>query len=419
MGTYSEKVDADTLFNRLLPETILEGDWVKVYQQHGFTMARKFIASDALLLRVQYEICLSLAELHETMRPEVFFDSRRPVWDSAFVECGVERVFTPGDAAIWYRPVFGSKSSTLGISCAAVVGVAQAVVSAAPENALSLRWTVRREFPAADEFALAAAPFCPKTGALQEENGVQRAMAIGFRRHRDDPGMTAATEVRLLRRVPDWSLEHMAGFHLQRWSWCERYKISTVYRDIASGRSAYIVVCIRKLTRGPPLLPRQVAASDTGTDKGSLSASDWEPVRASSTCAWYLQTFFNRIGVAVDVHDMLDGQMLVYYQAALRRGDWDHARAVLDKGPWRELGAAYRKLHGGTNAPKLAICWPKFRGKFAAESRSPAHFSADNLSVCKADVPPVIGTFVHYRDPPGLTLPRRNSEPELIDTLCK
>merc|ERR1719329_950065 len=379
MGMDSIDVDANTLFDRLRPETLFGGEWVTVYQQHSFTMARKLVTNDVSLFRVEHELCLSPDDTLESMRPEVYYDSRRPTWDSAMIECGVEQLFAPGDAIVWYRPVFGAKSNTLGISCAAVVGVAQAVMDAAPADALCLRWTVRRDFPSKDMHAMVAAPFCTQTGTLQEESGVQRALAIGFRRHSDHPERTAATEIRLLRRVPNWSMEHMAGFYLQRNTCCEHYRLSPVYEEVRSGRIAYVVVCIRKLTRGPPLLPREVAfgGESSGSDGGAVPASGWEPVRDGSTCAWYLQTLLSCIGVPVDVHETLDGQQLVYYQAAFRRNDWDIARAALDSGLWRSLCAAYRKMHGGKHAPKLSLCSPKFRGRLASESRAHATPSSD------------------------------------------
>lgn len=405
----SDGVDGDSLFDRLRPETAFGGEWVEVYQQPLLAMARKTIAFEVSLMRVEYVLNISFAELHETMRAEVFWDSRRPSYDKTMLECGVEQALAPGDAIAWYRPVISAKSSTLGISRAAVLGTAQTVVGAAPADALRLRWMLRRDFPSEGQSAFVAAPFCTRTGILQEELGVQRPVVISFRAHAGDPERTAATEIRLLRRVPDWSIEHMAGFYLQREVWWEPYKLSPVYEEVRSGRAAYVVVGLRKLTRGPPLLPREATSSE------KAFASDWDSVHNSSTCAWYLQALLGRIGVEAEVHATLDGQRLVYYQAALRRADWDRARAALDNGPWRALGVAYRRMHGGKNAPKLAVCTPKFTRHLSVDVH-PTH-SASKSAVGEAEDLPVVSTFVHYRDPPGLSRPRRNSDPER-DTLA-
>lgn len=86
----------------------------------------------------------------------------------------------------------------------------------------------------------------------------------------------------------------------------------------------------------------------------------------------------------VDVFDSLDGKLLVSYQVALKRADWERlSDAVVDS--FRAQRTAYRRLHGGTHAPQLSVQEPKFQEQHENLKRSTMPMKI-----------PIRGTFVHF-----------------------
>lgn len=414
----------DSLFERLRPETLLRGEWATVLDEPGLTLARKNIGPDVSLLRAEYEIKLSFADAYALIRPEVYFDERRPDFDITLLECGVERVYAPGDAMCFYRPMLSSKSATIGIARAAIVGSAKVSASGMQAgDALRVRWVNRRSFPSPDQCSFLIAPVVDESGALGEQDGVSLAMVSCFGRHPDDPeGRTRVTELRMLRRVADWSLEHTAGYYRQKEQWIERYKASSVYQAVRSGATKYVAVGISKLTRGPPLLPKD-NANHWGWVEGKRFDADWEHVCSSNSFAWFLQTFLHRIGINVEVYPTVDGQRLVYFQAALLREDWDRASTALDSGPWRAHNAAYRAKYGGKHAPKLSVSEPRFCDHPLPGAAQVAPAMTDEVESVKSEPCriPVLATFIHFgKHVSGEALPtliRGNSDPELLSLI--
>lgn len=408
----ADDADKDRFFDRLRPETLIDGNWVVVYQKQSLTISRKTFAPEVVFLRVEYSVDLSYDDHIVFLRPEVFFDPRRPSYDSGLSGCGLERFLSPGEAICWHRPVFGTASASLAVARAAVVGTAQVVRDTQPGDALLSRWIFRRSFPSPDHIAVVTAPFCAETGTLWNESGVKIAVAAAICKHPDDPeNRCAVKEIRCLRQVHDWSMEHIAGYYFQREEWIARYKVSSVYKEVRSSPDLFVVVSIGKLSKGPPLLPKNY------NDESVKPRSDsyWEP-DVSTTCAEYLRTFLHRIGIDVEVYSIFYGQHLVYYQAALRRSDWGRACAVLDSGLWRHHGSAYRRINGSKSTPKLAITSePRYRDQpRVIETQSfPATDQALRYSSYRADLLPVVGTFVHVSEHPVSEHPRRNSDPEL------
>lgn len=418
-------IDAEVLFDRLRPDALFGEDWVVVYDLPRAALARKTIAPDVSLLRAQYTIDLTLADTLQAIRPEIFLDPRRPSYDKGVLECGLEQVLAPGDCITLMRPQISTQSMHINIGAAPIVG-AVPVAAHGTENSLRQRWIVRRKFPTPDEAAFVCAPICPQTGALLEQQqkinqATNQAISCAVGAHPDDPeGTTLVTEVRLLRGVADWCMEHMAGFYLQKNHWVPGYKASPVYEEVNNGSASYVVVSLSKLTRGPPLLPPGGSDSAWASveSEGVSFDAEWQEVDALSNCSWYLREFLHRIGLKVNVYSSLDGQNLVYYQAALWRSEWNRVRAALDGGPWRAHGAAYRKRHGGKHAPRLAICAePRFRDNaiivpshVVSEVDKALRYEAEGQS--EGHLVPVVGTFVHYSAPPGLTRGRVVSNPE-------
>jgi len=208
----------------------------------------------------------------------------------------------------------------------------------------------------------------------------------------------------------------MAGYYRQKEQWIARYKASSLYQAVRSSATMYVVVGISKLTRGPPLLPKD-NANHWGLVEGKRFDADWEHVSSSNSFAWFFQTFLHRIGVDVEVHPTLDGQRLVYFQAALSREDWCRARAALDGGPWRAHNAAYRAKYGGTHAPKLRVSEPRFcdHPMFVAARPAPV---IDEMPQRETGRVQVVGTFIHFGSrscaTPHPKLSRSSTESELL-----
>lgn len=265
-----------------------------------------------------------------------------------------------------------------------------------------MRWIIRRDFPEIGPVSLVMAPFSQQSGELLEERGVLKAIVAVFTEH-EDPGKTRAVQVRMLQRVPDWAIKQMASHFLRKQEWVAGYKVSPVYAEVQDGSSRYVVLGIRKCVRGPPLLPSQGAGAEV------TFFSDWMPADPGTfELPWYLRAFLHCVGLEVDIHETLDGRRLVPYQAVVRRGDWERAWAALEK-PWRAHKAAYRKLHGGRCAPELASdVAARFLPHATVAAPNPTRGQGARTRV------PVMRTFVHFGDgPPGLALPRNNSEPKL------
>ncbi|CAE8646759.1 unnamed protein product [Polarella glacialis] len=65
-----------------------------------------------------------------------------------------------------------------------------------------------------------------------------------------------------------------------------------------------------------------------------------------------MKKFLSATGMTVNVFEHFDGRELVSYQAFVQRSQWDSIRPEFDKA-WRIHGAAYRRLNGGSAAPKI------------------------------------------------------------------
>lgn len=417
--------DLKTMFDRLQPENLFGKDWVVVHQEAKLTMARKAIDSEACMLRAVYEGNLSWADTKELLHPEVFFDPRRPSWDRSVHSCGVEHVFAPGDAMCWQRNILSTKSSSLCVARAALVGFAQPtkrIPGATDENHVGelrrRRWMVRDCFPSPEHFACLSAPVCPRTGNLLEESFVPTLYAVvGYiHRHPEDQNRCTVTEVRVLSRMPEGSIDAMAAYYMKRDELMGQYTASSVYVQTRICCALYAVVGISRLSKGPPLLPKACLVGDRGGQDpvGDMNlVCEWEPAHHANTCAKYLQEFLHRVGVDIDVYDQLNGRRLIYYQAALRHDDWMRAQAVLDGGAWEAHCAAYRRILGARRSPKFTRCEEPRCQDHVVDSESPFQPATEKRRSDKADFMPVAATFIHFKSPPGLQLPRSTSNPDL------
>lgn len=123
----------------------------------------------------------------------------------------------------------------------------------------------------------------------------------------------------------------------------------------------YVVLCLQSCSRGPPLLPCSVTSD--GVVQADSFIEDVKVVNVGGF-AWvpaqhkgfnfteYLRRLLQALGLSVQIWDEIDGRRLVPYQACLLGSDWDRVSQSFVE-TFSAQRAAYRRMHGGKNAPKV------------------------------------------------------------------
>jgi hypothetical protein len=186
------------------------------------------------------------------------------------------------------------------------------------------------------------------------------------------------------------------------------YTSSDVYKEITEGAGKYIVVGIRRCVKGPPLLPRESCKVEELAVSIDWMEAETDGVRLG--LPEYLSMFLGRLGVRdVGIYDRLHGRQVVRYQAVVEQQTWERVWALLET-PFRIQRAAYRRLHGGSNAPDITIGMePKFLAVNDPPSITEGKATHINTGV------PTARTFVHFNEchePARLT--RVDSDPVLV-----
>jgi hypothetical protein len=393
-------VEMDHLFNRARM-AMTPMDWAAVTcaetQKMEISLARLKISKDVALLRAQYDVDIPISLATTLAQPEVYFNPLRPPNDHQ-VEFGIDKLIAPGDAVtqvkIQFVPVLMRIASLIGTPQLGLFSLAT----------FHLRHLVRRDFPYLGCVTIVVAPLHPDTNAVLEEWGVMKA-AVAILEPHEIPSKTKITEVKQLMRVPTWAVPRAAPIHFKHQLDCIKdYKESDAFKQVIEGEGKYIVIGIRRCTRGPPLLPRQ----DCNVDDITI-ASDWMQAEADGVrfaLPEYLSTFLDRIGVKdVAIYDRLHGRQLVRYQAVVQCQAWERVWALLER-PFRTQRAAYRSLHGGANAPDLTI---NMEPKFHAIDDSFAAISAlGEIDSSIGNDMPTARTFIHFSA--GMTRPHLGSD---------
>lgn len=196
-----------------------------------------------------------------------------------------------------------------------------------------------------------------------------------------------------MMRVPSWAVGMAARHSLQQHEVLWHFTASSGWREELPAYD-YVILNLRKCTKGLPLLPRTASFSEAPPADPS---AEWEPMKmADWALAKYLKAFLERIGAdgGQEVFDSLDGRPLVPYQAAVRRGAWAGVWKTLSAA-FRTQRAAYRRLLGGRCAPEIiegaeARLLPLDAPQGAL--RLPHPYPAPEAS----DAIPIRCTFVHF-----------------------
>jgi len=334
-------------------------------------------------------------------QPEVYWNPDRPA-DNRVVACGIEKILAPGDAIAWFQiRMTPQLQRTLSL-----LGTPQIGSLDAQADRVRLRSILRRDWPKLGSFTIVVAPLHPETNELLEELGFLKATVVIVEPH-EDPAKTRCTEVKQLTRVPAWALPMAAAPHFkQQLDRGLDYAGSVAYKEVTEGAGSYIVVGMRRCVKGPPLLPCECQGTPEVTDWGEAESGG---VRLA--LPEYLQTFLKRIGVeGVDIYDRLHGREVVRYQAVVQRRAWEQAWTVMEN-PFRLQRAAYRRLHGGTNAPALTIDMaPKFLLPNSVEFVK----GLQDNEPAAVEIP-TARTFIHFSASSTKPQPRLGSEPAYID----
>lgn len=129
----------------------------------------------------------------------------------------------------------------------------------------------------------------------------------------------------------------------------------------------------------------------------------------------YIRTFLERLGVDdVDIYDRFRGRQVLRYQAVVQLQAWERAWAKLEPA-FRAQRAAYRRQHGGKNAPEISIGRPRFVPSDDAASAavsSDSSESGSSILMPRDDNysgvgPPILNTFIHF--PERVSMPRRRA----------
>lgn len=210
------------------------------------------------------------------------------------------------------------------------------------------------------------------------------------------------TLVTILKRepqMPAWTrilagpmvMRLLQNVHLELIAFHRDMQLQPAHADRVRADANYIVVSLRKCSRGGPLLP-------VGPRCNRWEQTDTHAGLRMPLCK-YLQEFLSRLGVSgVNFHDSLDGRKLLPYQAAVLLDAWNRVRQILEQ-PLAEQRTAYRRLFGGSAAPDVRIvAEPRFATDVERDAPDDAMLTSGMSSAGHAGEGsvPVRGTFVHF-----------------------
>merc|ERR1719498_153783 len=260
-------------------------------------LTRLELSKEVALLRAQYDVDLPIREATMLGQPEVYFNSQRPPNDH-IVGCGIEELIAPGDATAWVK----IQQVPALIRIASLIGNPQ--LGLFSMAAFRVRHLVRRDFPQPGSVTIVCAPLHPEKHEALEEWGVMKTGVAILEPH-EDPLKTKITEVKQLTRVPMWAVPRAAPMHFKhQFVGIEDYKKSVEFQQAVESAGKYIVVGIRRCSKGPPLLPRKTCSVDDVKITTEWMKAQTDGVRFG--LPEYLLAFLQRIGVEdIPIHDKL------------------------------------------------------------------------------------------------------------------
>mmetsp|Transcript_8236 Transcript_8236/g.18517 ORF Transcript_8236/g.18517 Transcript_8236/m.18517 type:complete len:374 (+) Transcript_8236:24-1145(+) len=207
----------------------------------------------------------------------------------------------------------------------------------APTATCHVRYVMRRECPSG-QVAFVVAP-CDETGeCLWEERSFGTARFVSLSAV-DGGERTLVTEIIRLYCVPEPAIKlHVGTLNLPALLLAQQPPRDPGFTSVPS---QYMVVCIRRCGRGPPLLPL------------TAELNTWECAeRSGFSLPRYLVRFAGVMGLDLQAWDALDGRQLAPFQAAVRVDQWATSWPQLETG-FRAQCRAYRSVNRISAAPTL------------------------------------------------------------------
>lgn len=337
--------------------------------------------------------------------PELYFHPRRPDFDENMLDCGIEELFGPGNAVVWCRYKVDSAYRQMMALHSAVSNKFGDCHRCGEEATCRLRWVMRRD--GSRGCFVAWMPYHPETGELVPFWADCFAGICHIEPHNDTGTKTAITCLEAFPAMPSWAeslavpriLQLRQGF----WEQEQSVLVETAYGDVLSAAADYIIVGIRKCSRGGPLLPVRKA--------NGLDWVQWQSFSSGSKCnlSEYLTDFCARLGVmGATFHSNYLGWHLVPYQAAVLRSEWEAAWPHLMQ-PFQDQRSAFRRLRGGRVAPELMQdVLPRYFTPALTEDKSDTASVSTTDESCASSVSQrssetecsaIRSTFVHFINP--------------------
>lgn len=327
------------------------------------------------VVRVSYDIRVSVDQAVQLCRPEVLWLQQHP-WTHLFSNWTVLESCAPGDVVCSYQPV--------GLLALYEDLFSQKGSNGANKGQTVCRAVLQRDFPKEGEASLAIVELSGRSDCLCDVGVVISRTS--------DESVSHIQEVFESPNMPDWILHLL--FRQFRSIACTPVSWETAmlaYSPVLAEQCGFTVVSLKKFGKGGPMVPRFTQKEDPSDEEFQWSVwGDFE----SFTLRAYLQCVLSLYGIdSSEIFDSLDGRRVVYWQAVVRTSTWSRLWCVLQP-LFKEQAAAYRRHHGGTQAPVLrADTPPRFREEpidFARLQCGPLETIGDERPL------PVKNTFVHF-----------------------
>lgn len=345
-------MEINDVFDRMKDMALYhEAAWTRVPNPMGLNLSRTKMAS-GLHFRVEFEIGIPYDDFCLIARPHVLFHPRRPEFDPMISECGVEEELAPGDviARVQIQTSAPAQRVASLVSGHFRAGGINGHVAGPWRMLHRVRYTIRKNFPTPDKLSAAAAPLHPETSEMQEEVGWMQAAAC----YLEAIGENKTKVVGFGRVAPYMTLmlPLSMGQNMGMHEYIRLVHTTPLFEEGRSGDLSYMIIMMRRIEGGKPLLLPTIEGSEDLVEV----LPGWRQMEGFErfSLAAYIRDFAARKGIDLPVFSSLDGRALMPFQAAVRRGAWGSAWELL-AGAFHEQRIAFRRVHGGKNAPSLTI----------------------------------------------------------------
>jgi len=371
-----------------------------------------------LLLRCCFELPSPIQEFVDLIEPEVLFSEacRAAAEQHLRVDDGILHVLSPGDIVSWCHiqenPCENDDLSMIArhvsdscLRCSPLMFsnvAAETSPSAGSVWQRTQRYALRRDFPRQGCHTAVKAPCSDganpdEVECYNELDGAKAMVAVltstmqGQRTLVNslvflDHGLTVSHLLTGLRQRP-----RPLDFFAVKYQTLLRLQQSSMFRDVLCGDADYIMLVLRRCSRGPPLLP---TGSDHQCDGDDVQK--WIQAPEYNLCT-YLRALFAATGVQAAVFSSYRGSAIMPYQAVMLRQDWERSWPLCTS-VWLEQKKAYRRIFGGKSSPDIHETTEVRCGESSLSTKYVQHMV------------PISHTFVHFKPVPLCSQNRARSD---------